>query len=292
MPQSKITQSIILLLFMSLVMLIIFVLLRMQLSSFMSETNRKIVATSPVVKTAKSALVSKATMAALTLDMLTVQPKANLTVSVTIMPSPTAPALDKALVPATGAVNTDLVNIRSYPSLAGEVVGQARVGTQLQIIEKSNDGLWVQVCCPLGTSESSVQSWISAEFIDIAPQSTLASAPAPTTTGNTIAGNGISATVTTLANVRSGPDTSYATIGQVSQQTQLTITGRNAAGTWWRICCPPGAPAESWVSVELVTFGIPQSQALAETAVVAVAPAPSAIPTDAASPPTPVLRAP
>jgi len=295
MSQPKFIQFLILLLFIGVVTLSILFLLRMQLNTFMNGTGDVVVTGSSVTQAPTVVRMPTATMFALTLDMLaTVQPTATSAISVAGLPSPVAPALAASTTAATGSVNTDLVNIRSYPSLAGDVVGQARQGTQVQIIEKSNDGQWLHVCCPLGTSESSIQSWISSEFIDLAPEPTLGNVAATTAIPASVStpSNGIRATVSTLANLRNGPDTSYATVGQVNEQTQLTITGRNETGTWWRICCPAGAPSESWVSAELVTLGVPQADAMAQVSVVPVLPAPTPIPTSAGSNPTPVLSAP
>ncbi len=302
MTKPKLIQFLILLFFISAVTIGIFFLVSVQLNSFMNNSGVTVAVTnSTIVNVPTPPLVPTVTMFALTLDLLeTVPPTATSAISVAALSAPQVPELALSTTATTGVVNTDLVNIRSYPSLVGEVVGQARQGTQVQIIETSNDGQWFQVCCPLGTSESSIQSWISVEFIDIAPQpATLAtvatttnSTPgvsAPVTTDN----SGIGATVTSaLVNVRSGPGTSYATVGQVGEQTQIRITGRNEAGSWWRICCPLGVPAESWISAELVTLAVFQVEAMTQAPVIAVPPEPSGIPTSVASTATPVLSSP
>ncbi len=301
MSQPKVMQFLILFVFIGVVTVGILFLLSMQLSSFMNSTaSNRVATTRSSLQVTKPALLPTATMFDLTLDMLaTLQPTGTFVISATAVPSPQASLLTVATTSSSGRVNTDLVNIRSYPGLAGEVVGQARIGTQLEIMEKSNDGEWLQVCCPLGNSETVIQSWISAEFIDITFQPTSAAVVAndtPVSTGNADSNSnssGVSATVTSaLANVRSGPDTLYATVGQLSEQTTLTISGRNATGTWWRICCPAGIPAESWISAELVTLAIPQDQAMAQVPVITVAAAPTPIPTIPVNNPTPVLSAP
>ncbi len=310
MSKPKLVQFLILLFFVTAVTIGIFFLVSIQLKSFMRNTGVDIVVTdNTVVRVPTPPLLPTATMFDLTLDMLeTVETTATLAVSVTL-PAPQLLGVAMSTTTATGIVNTDLVNIRSYPSLVGEVVGQARQGTQLQVLETSNDGQWVQVCCPLGTSESSIQSWISAEFVDVTPQSTpstslanvaVTAGTSPGASATVTSDNhrpnaihGIGATVTSaVANVRSGPATSYAIVGQANEQTQITITGRNEAGTWWRICCPPGVPSESWISAELVTLAVSQAEAMAQAPVITVAPAPTAIATSAANNPTPVLSAP
>lgn len=44
-------------------------------------------------------------------------------------------------------------------------------------------------------------------------------------------------TVREMVNIRSGPDTSFALIGSANAGEIFPITGRNAAGDWWQICC-------------------------------------------------------
>jgi uncharacterized protein YgiM (DUF1202 family) len=188
----------------------------------------------------------------------------------------------------TGVVNSDLVNLRSYPSLAGEVVGQASEGAQVTILETSNDGQWLQICCPLGTNSDGPQSWIAVEYITLATQSlsgvassALNSAAAQSATEPFIRAasqRDNSPTLTgrvtgVLVNLRNGPATTYTTVGQVNEQTTVTLTGRDATGAWWRICCPPGTPAESWISAEFVDLPIAKEAALQQVPLVA-APAP------------------
>ncbi len=54
-----------------------------------------------------------------------------------------------------------------------------------------------------------------------------------------------------VANVRSGPGTEYAVIGQVSQGDSYIITGRNAAGNWYQIAGVSNQLA--WIFSELLT---------------------------------------
>ncbi|MCB0199120.1 MAG: protein kinase [Anaerolineae bacterium] len=51
-------------------------------------------------------------------------------------------------------------------------------------------------------------------------------------------------------NVRSGPGTDYARVGEVRGGETFTIVGRNSDSTWWQICCVAGDPA--WIAASLV----------------------------------------
>jgi hypothetical protein len=67
--------------------------------------------------------------------------------------------------------------------------------------------------------------------------------------------------VTTL-NMREGPGTEFGIVGSVSQGTTLTVLSRNAAGTWWYVCCIPGTDTAGWASAELLeTVGFDRAQA-------------------------------
>jgi hypothetical protein len=63
-------------------------------------------------------------------------------------------------------------------------------------------------------------------------------------------------------NVRSGPDSSFAVLGQVLQGERLEIIGRDEDGQWWQICCFEGQIG--WLADEVVRAEGPlQSVALA-----------------------------
>ncbi len=46
-------------------------------------------------------------------------------------------------------------------------------------------------------------------------------------------------------NVRSGPGAAYPIIGTLKAGNQVEITGQDAGGRWWEICCVDGKPG--WV---------------------------------------------
>lgn len=66
-----------------------------------------------------------------------------------------------------------------------------------------------------------------------------------------------------LVNLRGGPGTNYAIVGQARTGEQLTVVGRNEASDWWRVCCPLGQTAESWISAQFVDLPLPAEQSAA-----------------------------
>ncbi|RLT41406.1 MAG: hypothetical protein DWI57_07000 [Chloroflexi bacterium] len=93
------------------------------------------------------------------------------------------------------------------------------------------------------------------------------------------------------ANVRTGPDTSYALAGTLDRGAEFEIVGKNPAGNWFQLCCLNGQKV--WIANFLVDTsgpvdGVPVAADIA--APPPVAPAPPAAPTATPAPaqPTPV----
>lgn len=77
------------------------------------------------------------------------------------------------------------------------------------------------------------------------PTATPAGTPTPTTTPTPLAflrpnQNGI--------NARKGPGADYGRVGQVAQADTLGVSGKDAAGNWFQVCCVNGGAA--WVAAE------------------------------------------
>ena len=72
-----------------------------------------------------------------------------------------------------------------------------------------------------------------------------------------------SAVANTNANVRSGPGTVYAIVDAVTAGTSLSITGKNADGTWWYIAYPSASGGYAWIAGSVVTAScVPASLAV------------------------------
>ncbi|MBX3014442.1 MAG: SH3 domain-containing protein [Caldilineaceae bacterium] len=285
MVQPRLVQVLILFVFIGSVVLGLFFLLRSQVASLLVDVGGGLPTTAR-----RTALptVPNATPTA-TLQPLTLALVATSVTSATVESAAPTLAASAATV-RTGLVNSEAVNVRSYPDLVGEVVGQVQKGERLEILATSADEQWLQVCCPLGTNEGNRQSWIAASFIDLQPDATTTTASNTTASNSQIsaslpAGDTVTGVISSsLVNLRDGPGTNYAVVGQASEQTTIQLTGRNEAGSWWRICCPPNAPSTSWISAELVTISLPQEEVLARVPVVAVPAPPVPTPTDTPTP--------
>ncbi len=137
---------------------------------------------------------------------------------------------------------TDNANLRSGPGTNFAVVGQARTNDLLQVAAVSTDGAWyllatnqwiavflvteLTASVPTVTDEilAAVQGTTEAAGGEAAPTATPAPPPvAP------------KPTVTVDANLRSGPGTTFETIGGTVTGQEITIVGRNADSSWLRL---------------------------------------------------------
>lgn len=77
-------------------------------------------------------------------------------------------------------------------------------------------------------------------------------------------------TMTTLVdlNVRRGPGVNYDVVGALRAGSSARIIGRDPAGSWWKIECPPGTGSECWSSA------LPQYSSAENAENVPVAPIP------------------
>lgn len=114
------------------------------------------------------------------------------------------------------------------------------------------------------------------------PPATPVPPPAPTTPRTPSYAGVISALA---LNVRQGPGTNYPILGKLRQGAQVLVTGRNAAGNWWFVCCLPGTRTSGWVSAQFVTPSFTPAQA-SRLPVIAAATPPAATPIPTQQPPS------
>ena len=166
----------------------------------------------------------------------------------------------------TGTVNRD-ANLRAGPGTSYAIVGTARTGQPITIVETNATGDWHQ----LDTGQ-----WIAAFLVNSAnPTPTRTTTPG--TAQPTVAATPLATAQTTTANrnanLRGGPGTTYAIVGGVRLGQSLTLVGRNADSSWVQL--DNGA----WIAAFLVG-GSTESQPTPTPATVSP---PAATPTPAPS---------
>lgn len=203
-------------------------------------------------------------------------------------PFPTNMPISVATSLPQGYINTSLLNLRSGPALDSNILGTIAQNRRVDVVERSNDGEWLRICCPL---DGTTTAWVSADFVVV--DSLVLDVPRLSDTSDTDgatvaelvdeivtgrysdAGDTVTGVVNAAAvNVRGGPGINYAVVGQVSQGSTLEITGRVENISWWRVCCPVEDRAESWISASLVDLRVPVGSSVEAITIAPVPPTP------------------
>ncbi|MEZ4708490.1 MAG: DUF3048 domain-containing protein [Caldilineaceae bacterium] len=100
--------------------------------------------------------------------------------------------------------------------------------------------------------------------------------------GDATVANALQATITgDLINLRGGPGTNYAVVGQARAGETFEIRGRNADASWWQLCCNADE-SEFWVLAELLESPLTNDALLTQVALAEIPPTPEAPPPAAA----------
>ncbi len=159
-------------------------------------------------------------------------------------------------------VTGDNVNVRSRPSVKGQVLTQVNSGTVLTLVEKvssTSPGLgepaaWARIQLP-----ATVPVWVHSSFVQ----------------GDTVRANHL--------NLRSGPGESYGVLGQLNSGEKVSPLARQ--GDWIKIAPPPRV--EAFIAAEYVR-PVPATAAPPVVAAVPAGPAPA----PAAAAPSPLVQTP
>jgi uncharacterized protein YraI len=111
---------------------------------------------------------------------------------------------------------------------------------------KDPEGSWYQILYPPGPSGV---GWVAAAYVQVDHPEGI---PAASLATNTVTPAGLTGLVTQKLNVRSGPGTSYETLGTLSPQSSVVLTGKNEAATWLQIEYPAGTGDRAWVTAAYV----------------------------------------
>lgn len=152
--------------------------------------------------------------------------------------TPLAPLPTPTVVPVQGTTSTQ-VNVRAEPSTAGEVVGIIPENTAVEIVGKDPGGNWWQILYPTATDG---KGWVAGQFIT---SETKPNVPV-------VGGEGVTAVVQQQINVRSGPGTDFNSLGTLSPQDVVTLTGKDPNGAWLQIDFASGPDGKGWVNAAFV----------------------------------------
>ena len=143
-------------------------------------------------------------------------------------------------------INADGVNIRSGPGTTYEIVDRASYGQHYPVLETSGD--WYKVW--LGTNTGWVANWLVARKTGVSPTSPQTVPPAPSPSPAVQTGGKTAVVTGSLVNVRKGPGTGNALVGQVARGDELPVLGQD--GDWYQIKLANGS--NGWVAGWLVSL--------------------------------------
>ena len=149
------------------------------------------------------------------------------------------------------------VQVDWAPALAGVHFVQLNAyGPDDQLIVKSDAVIFTAKAKPAAPTQPPEPTATLAPSTPV-PTSTPAAADTlttTTTTTDTAAATALTPTLTItndFANVRSGPGTDYALLGQLELNTTVPVRGKNSDGTWWQIAYEKGTDGAGWVRGDL-----------------------------------------
>jgi len=167
-----------------------------------------------------------------------------------LSPSPTAtetspaPTATPTMILLTAALTAE-VNVRSGPGTAYESLGVLPAGETVQINLQSNDGQWYRILYP---NAPDGYGWVSARYVRLAePTSPIATIPNQPIPHGIIYGR-----VLQHLNVRTGPGTSFESIGLLEGETWVVLKGKNASASWFQIEYPFGTDGRGWVTAQYI----------------------------------------
>ena len=175
------------------------------------------------------------------------------TPSATLLPSPSltaTPSLPAASPSSTltatpvfiaGAL-TIKVNVRSGPGTSYASLGQLEAGMQVQVTVRDSSGTWYRIVYP---SAPQGDGWVAAQYVTLAAGAHVPLDATPTPSGPV-------GSVTQRLNVRSGPATSFNTLGTLEPGTVVSLTGKNTTASWFQIVYASGPGGRGWVTSQYI----------------------------------------
>lgn len=169
-------------------------------------------------------------------------------------PSPLPSATPSATATPVLGTTQVLVYVRSGPGTSYSSLGLIYPGKQVQILSQEADGKWFIILYPGGPGG---QGWVSSAYIKTTPPADI-----PTVTPNyTPTASGPVGLVMQKLNVRSGPGTSFGSLGVLPAQSVVVLTGKDTTASWLQIEYASAPGGHGWVNAGFIqaadTSGLP-----------------------------------
>ncbi len=148
----------------------------------------------------------------------------------TSTPAATVTSIPPSPLPTASPVEgttTTQINVRSEPSTVGSSLGIIPPFSKVQILGRESNSAWYQI---IYASSPDGKGWVTATYVQVD-----AAVEIPVIEMGTGSGAGVSGLVIRPINVRSGPGTSYESLGTLSPNDVVPVTGRDSSGAWMQI---------------------------------------------------------
>jgi uncharacterized protein YraI len=166
---------------------------------------------------------------------------ATLPTTSTPLPSEIPSALPQPTVAPLEGVTSTQLNVRVRPSTASEVIGIIAANSMVHITGRDVGENWWQIIYDAGEGG---KGWVTAQYVETGDSSKV-----PVIGGNVSnPQSGNTAVVIQQLNIRSGPGTSFNSLGILNEDDVVNLTGKNNNGTWFRFDFPAGPDGMGWVN--------------------------------------------
>ncbi|HEU0294914.1 MAG TPA: SH3 domain-containing protein [Anaerolineales bacterium] len=152
------------------------------------------------------------------------------------------------VTPVEGITSTQL-NVRAEPSTASAVLGVIPANAKVQIVGMDPGESWWQILYPDAGQANEGKGWVTAQYVTTVgrPEVPVIGA-AGSNLGNPNAAPAALAIIQQQLNVRSGPGTSFNSLGTLNPQDVVALTGKDANGAWLQIEYSTGPDGRGWIN--------------------------------------------
>jgi uncharacterized protein YraI len=134
------------------------------------------------------------------------------------------------------------VNVRSGPGISYDSLGQLDAGVNVQVFARDETGAWFQILFP--ASPGGI-GWVTAQYVTIPSGTVVPFQATPTPAGPM-------GRVIQRLNVRSGPGTTYKSLGLLEPGAAVFLSGKNSSASWFQIDFSSGPGGHGWVTAQYI----------------------------------------
>jgi uncharacterized protein YraI len=208
----------------------------------------------------------------------TTSPSALPTTIMTLATTPLKASLTATPLFVVGTL-TIKVNVRSGPGTSFTSLGQLDVGEKVQVIARDSPGAWYLILFSVAPQG---RGWVASQYVTVGAGTGIPLDATPTQVGPT-------GHLLQRLNVRTGPGTTYTSLGVLESGSVVSLTGRNVNSSWFQIEFPFGSDRRGWVTTQYVEQDSSAALPIMDENGQVVTPNPFGTPSGPVLPPTPTV---